>query len=90
MKCNDVYVHVCDSLDENLDSPKCRAIKKHLAKCPDCQSYLQSVKTTIALYKAAPAPRMPMRAHRELFKTLAVLTETSGERSVQQKAGRRR
>jgi predicted anti-sigma-YlaC factor YlaD len=49
MKCDEVYLHICDSLDEDLGSPQCRAIKKHLERCPECRSYLSSLKTTIAL-----------------------------------------
>jgi anti-sigma factor RsiW len=74
MKCDAVYLHICDSLDENLASPRCRAIKKHLEQCPECQAYLASLKTTIALYKAAPVPRIPAEAHRKLFKKLATLS----------------
>jgi anti-sigma factor RsiW len=74
MKCDDIYIHICDSLDENLASPRCRAIRKHLEKCPGCRSYLSSLKTTIALYRAAPAPGIPAAAHRNLFKAIAALT----------------
>lgn len=77
MKCDAVYLHICDSLDENLGSPRCRAIKKHLERCPECQAYLTSLKTTIALYKAAPVPGIPAEAHRQLFKKLAVLTSSA-------------
>jgi hypothetical protein len=78
MKCDEVYLHICDSLDENLGSPQCRAIKKHLERCPECQTYLNSLKTTIALYKAAPVPRLPAKAHRDLFTTIARLTTSAG------------
>ena len=74
MKCDEVYLHICDSLDEDLGSPQCRAIKKHLEHCPECQKYLDSLKMTIALYRAVPEPRLPAEAHRELFKTISTLT----------------
>lgn len=74
MKCDEVYLHICDSLDEDLASPQCRMIKQHLEKCPECQAYLDSLKTTIALYRAVPEPSLPARAHRNLFSTIAALT----------------
>jgi|WetSurMetagenome_2_1015567.scaffolds.fasta_scaffold40445_3 anti-sigma factor RsiW len=74
MKCDEVYLHICDSLDENLGSPKCRAIKRHLEQCPECRSYLSSLKTTIALYRAVPEPKLPAEAHKNLFKTISTLT----------------
>jgi anti-sigma factor RsiW len=73
MKCDRAYLHICDNLDENLHSPRCREIKAHLRECPDCQAYLDSLKKTIALYKAMPEPSVPTRVHRELFKTLTAL-----------------
>lgn len=74
MKCEEVYTHICDRLDEDLASPRCRAIRKHLEKCPDCRTYLGSLKATIALYRAAPEPRLPAGAHKNLVKTISALT----------------
>ena len=79
MKCEDVYLHICDSLDEDLGSPQCRAIKKHLERCPACQTYLSSLKATIAFYRAAPVPRLPAQAHKTLFKTISTLTASSAQ-----------
>ncbi len=50
-KCNDVINHICENLGEDNDSPNCKALKEHLNNCPNCQSYLKSVKLTIELYK---------------------------------------
>jgi anti-sigma factor RsiW len=73
MKCDRVYLHICDNLDENLNSPRCREIKAHLRECPDCRAYLDSLKKTITLYRAMPEPSVPARAHRRLLKTLTTL-----------------
>jgi anti-sigma factor RsiW len=73
MKCDEIYLYICDSLDEDLTSPHCREVKKHLAKCPGCKAYLTSLKTTIALYRSAPEPHVPSAAHKELFTTLSAL-----------------
>ena len=81
MKCEDVYLHICDHLDEDMQSERCRRIKQHLAECPNCSEYLASLKTTITLYKALPPPRIPADAHKELFRTITALTRTPAPRT---------
>jgi len=64
--CNDVLNHICDNLDEDMDSPTCRAIKSHIAECPDCAVYLKSMKNTIHLYKRYPLPKPSGAANRRI------------------------
>ena len=49
--CKEVMSHICDSLGEDLDSPKCTNIKLHLDSCPTCQKYFDSVDSTVQFYK---------------------------------------
>lgn len=70
MKCKEVYLHICENLNQDLDSPRCRTIKKHIQTCPDCSAYLDSVTKTVQLYKTAPAPRIPPHVHNTLLDTL--------------------
>jgi predicted anti-sigma-YlaC factor YlaD len=56
--CDEVHEHICNNLDEELNSPHCKAIRAHLNKCHDCSDYLKSVKKTIHLYKEYPSPRL--------------------------------
>jgi|WetSurMetagenome_2_1015567.scaffolds.fasta_scaffold774266_2 anti-sigma factor RsiW len=79
MKCDKVYLYICDNLDEDINSERCRQIKQHLAECPNCSSYLNSLKKTIALYRTLPAPPVPVETHRELFRTISTLTGTAAE-----------
>ncbi len=51
VSCKEVMNHICDNLGEELNSPKCAAIKKHLDECPDCIQYFNSVEKTIEFYK---------------------------------------
>jgi len=78
MKCDKVYLHICDHLDEEITSPRCRQIKQHLEECPNCRAYLDSLKKTIVLYRAMPEPPVPAGTHRELFKTISSLTLSPG------------
>ena len=49
--CKEVMNHICDSLGEDLNSPKCTDIKSHLESCPSCQKYFESVDSTVKFYK---------------------------------------
>jgi len=69
-KCTDVVDHICNELDTKLSSAKCRQIKRHLAKCPNCTAYLDSMKKTIRLYSTYPDPRVPAKTRRKLFAVL--------------------
>jgi anti-sigma factor RsiW len=70
MTCNEVYLHICDNLDGDLDSPACHEIKFHLESCPDCQGLLHSLKKTVDLYRAAPTPDVPGPAHKRLLELI--------------------
>lgn len=49
--CKEVMHHICDSLGEDLNSPRCTNIKTHLENCSSCQKYFESVDSTITFYK---------------------------------------
>lgn len=49
--CKEVMNHICDNLGEDLNSPRCVAIKNHLDHCDSCQKYFKSVDSTIQFYK---------------------------------------
>jgi len=70
MNCRQTYRFICDNLDENITSARCRAIRHHIACCPRCQAYLDSVKKTVRLYRNAPGPKLSRALHRDLMKTL--------------------
>jgi anti-sigma factor RsiW len=78
MRCTDVYLFICDNLDQDIDSPRCREIRKHLEGCPDCSAYLASLKQTVVLYRAVPAPHMPRRVHARLVKAINSLNTAGG------------
>ena len=49
--CKEVMSHICENLGEDLDSPKCTAIKQHLDNCDNCSTYFKTVDHTIQFYK---------------------------------------
>ncbi|MER3525187.1 MAG: hypothetical protein C4326_14355 [Ignavibacteria bacterium] len=72
MKCRRAYRYICEHLDADINSRKCRAIKKHLGGCPDCAAYLDSLKKTIFLYKHAPVPPLSRTVHKRLVKVIDI------------------
>ena len=69
--CKDVMSHICESLGEDLDSPKCIEIKSHLNECPDCSNYFKSVEKTIDFYKKYNV-ELPPEAHNKLIDFLGL------------------
>ncbi len=75
MNCRQAYRFICDNLDEKVASPRCRAIRKHIARCPRCRAYLDSLKKTVRLYRATPGPKLPRATHQQLMRALGVEME---------------
>jgi len=71
MKCKEVYLHICDNLDADLNSARCREILRHLGACPDCAAFLDSVRKTVTFYQSFPSPKVPRKAHRNLVHTIS-------------------
>lgn len=67
--CKEVSEHICESLGEDLDSPRCIAIKEHLKSCPNCQNYFTSVEKTIEFYKKYNL-ELPKESHDKLMDLL--------------------
>jgi predicted anti-sigma-YlaC factor YlaD len=71
VSCKDVMSHICESLGEDLNSPKCMAIKEHLSGCPDCTKYFASMGKTIEFYKNYDCHPSP-EAHKRLMDFLGL------------------
>ena len=71
VSCKEVMSHICESLGEDLDSPKCKAIKDHLDECTDCSNYFKSVEKTIDFYKRYDV-ELPKDAHNRLIDMLGL------------------
>ena len=45
IRCKDVFEHVCENLDRDINSPECREFKRHMDQCPNCVAYLDGLTT---------------------------------------------
>jgi predicted anti-sigma-YlaC factor YlaD len=70
LTCKETAEYICVELDEKINSPKCREIKEHLKNCPNCTSYLDSLKKTVGLYRKYSAPKLSAKCRKELFTKL--------------------
>ncbi|NUN08402.1 MAG: hypothetical protein HUU54_04425 [Ignavibacteriaceae bacterium] len=71
VECKEVMMHVCENLGEQLDSPRCVAIKEHLASCDVCRHYFESVEQTIDFYRKYEID-VPENAHHKLVSILGL------------------
>jgi predicted anti-sigma-YlaC factor YlaD len=69
--CREVMNHICDNLGEDLNSPKCVAIKEHLENCDSCKKYFKSVEDTIKFYKLYNV-ELSDESHKNLMKKLGL------------------
>ncbi len=79
VSCKEVMRHICDSLGEDLNSDKCRAIKAHLDECEGCQNYFKTVELTIDFYKKYNED-LPKGAHDRLMSFLDLEIDDKGEK----------
>ncbi len=71
-----VFDNVCNFIDDELDEATCRELKKHIAACPKCRIYVDSVRKTIVLYKVNDkAKKVPAATRKRLYATIALKTK---------------
>jgi len=61
-----------EKLDKELPPAALRIVRKHLAHCPNCTAYLDSLKKTVLLYRCYPDPNVSARLRQELIAVLAL------------------
>lgn len=69
--CEEVLDYICTHFGDDDDSERCRALERHLEKCPDCKSYCDSIDKMIGLYRAS-SPCFSNDARRMLLESLGI------------------
>ena len=72
ISCADVLRYICEQFGEDDESPRCLTVKAHLAHCPDCARYCDSVEKMIGLYRAA-SPQFPEQARDAVLAAVGVM-----------------
>jgi hypothetical protein len=69
--CQEVMDYICAQFGEDENSARCRELKEHLDKCPDCSTYCDSIEKMIGLYRAT-SPCFSEEARRILLESLGI------------------
>jgi len=73
-----VFENVCNFIDDELDDATCDELKKHVAACPKCRVYVDTVRKTIVLYKVSDKPKkIPAATRKRLYATIALKVKKS-------------
>lgn len=70
-ECKEIFALLSDYLDDELPEDICREIDAHIAGCPPCVAFVESLRKTVELCRqakslAAPDP-LPEPARRQLL-----------------------
>jgi RNA polymerase sigma-70 factor (ECF subfamily) len=57
--CQQIFEKLSEYLDGDLPPDLCERIDGHMADCPPCQSFLESLRRTVKLVERIDAPAMP-------------------------------
>ena len=68
--CKTVAKFICENLDEQIDSPLCRKIQKHLQECPQCAAKMKGLKDIVSLYRQEPDLCLPKSVHKRVIAAL--------------------
>ncbi len=56
--CTEARESSSDLIDEDLDESVFVRLNEHLARCGPCQSFIQSLKATVGLFRATPQKKV--------------------------------
>jgi len=68
-----------DYLDRTLRDQICQEIKAHMEKCEDCRIYVETIETTIVLYKHCPGKDVPEEFRIDLRRHLRAYLDEKDE-----------
>lgn len=57
--CKKIFEKLSEYMDGELPADLCERMDEHMADCPPCQAFLESLGRTVRLVEQIDAPRMP-------------------------------
>lgn len=71
--CQEFLNQVSDYLDDFIDPKTCDELERHLADCPSCRVFVDTLKKTVYLYQQQEADiELPNGVRERLFKVLSL------------------
>jgi anti-sigma factor RsiW len=64
--CHDIFVRLSEYLDGNLSTRVYKEIQQHLAVCPECRAFSNTLRKTIELCRRLPHAPVPSELSRWL------------------------
>jgi anti-sigma factor RsiW len=57
--CRDIFLRLSEYLDGDLPLELCERIRRHLATCPTCRAFTNTLRTTVELCQRLPPHPVP-------------------------------
>ncbi len=57
--CRAIFEKLSDYIDGELPADLCTGIEHHMADCPPCQAFLESLRRTVRLVEQVDVPPLP-------------------------------
>lgn len=57
--CRELFARLSEYLDGEIGPADCVHIEAHMADCPPCRDFLESLRRTVGLVRTAPAEAIP-------------------------------
>lgn len=73
--CREAFARLSEYLDGELDPAVCAQLDGHLADCPPCEAFLESLRRTVRWTRDLPATELPEDLRRELLRAYRDLRE---------------
>jgi anti-sigma factor (TIGR02949 family) len=66
-ECKALFAKLSEYLDGEIDAEDCAHVDAHLADCPPCRDFLESLRRTVRLVQSDPAGGLPEEARRAVL-----------------------
>lgn len=84
--CRDLVASISDYVGGDLTAARCRQLEAHLADCPCCDRFAESLRRAVAVCRASGATKLPPPVQR---RARARIRELLGELQACQPAAKR-
>ncbi|MDD2604758.1 MAG: zf-HC2 domain-containing protein [Desulfobacterales bacterium] len=76
--CREMFAHLSEYLDRELDETACREIEQHLRHCDACRACCATLARTVALCRGMPAHAVPETMSTRLREAIEKLRSGDG------------
>ena len=65
-ECREIFARLSEYLDDELEADLCVDLEGHMADCPPCQAFLESLRRTVRLTEGVERPTLPDEVRRRV------------------------